>query len=235
MSGSTIPLRFTGLPSIVPQGSSSAEACGPQLSPVTLSAVQPAAKTSIAELMELTMKMGLVCNFETVANTGPSHKRLFVMHCTVGDITAEGSGCGKKKAKHEAARMALNKLKESQLYVEYVNQWTTTSGLAPHNNPISHLQEVVVKNGMQKPEFEVSNGDGPPHQRTFETTVTVGNLLCTGKGRSKKESKRKAAEAMLNTINKTNLSLEPPRKRMAFVPARSAPLAPISFLPAGTL
>lgn len=56
---------------------------------------------------------------------------------------------------------------------------------------------------MQRPEFEWSNGDGPPHQRTFETTVTVGNLLCTGKGRSKKESRRKAAEAMLNFCNKT--------------------------------
>ena len=56
---------------------------------------------------------------------------------------------------------------------------------------------------MQRPEFEWSNGDGPPHQRTFETTVTVGNLLCTGKGRSKKESRRKATEAMLNFFNKT--------------------------------
>lgn len=56
---------------------------------------------------------------------------------------------------------------------------------------------------MRRPEFEWSNGDGPPHQRTFETTVTVGNLLCTGKGRSKKESRHKATEAMLNFFNKT--------------------------------
>lgn len=65
--------------------------------------------------------------------------------------------------------------------------------------------------------------------------MTVGNLLCTGKGRSKKEAKRKAAEAMLNTISKTNLSMEPPNKKMAFVPAGSGPPAPISFLPAGNL
>lgn len=222
-------------PAFVPQGSSPAEAYGPQLPPPTSSAVQPAAKTAISELMELTMRMGLVCTFETLSDTGPSHKKLFMMRCTVGDIIAEGSGYGKKKAKHEAARVALNKLKESQLYVDYVNQWTTTAALAPHNNPIGHLQELVAKKGLQKPEFDVTNGEGPPHQRTFETTVTVGSLLCTGKGRSKKEAKRKAAEAMLNTISKTNLSMEPPNKKMAFVPAGSTPPTPISFLPAGNL
>ena len=94
---------------------------------------------------------------------------------------------------------------------------------------------MVLKKGLQKPEFEISNGEGPPHQRTFETQITVGNLLCTGKGRSKKESKRKAAEAMLNTISKTNLSMEPPTKRMAFVPASSSTLTPIAFHLAGTL
>ena len=116
MSGS-IPAA----PAFVPQGSSPAEAYGPQLPPPTSSAVQPAAKTSISELMELTMRMGLVCNFQTLSDTGPSHKKLFAMRCTVGDIIAEGSGYGKKKAKHEAAKVALNKLKESQLYVDYVN------------------------------------------------------------------------------------------------------------------
>lgn len=116
-----------------------------------------------------------------------------------------------------------------------LKKWTTTSALAPHNNPVGHLQEVVAKKGLQRPEFDMSSGDGPPHQRTFETTVTVGSLLATGRGRSKKEAKRKAAEAMLNTINKTNLSMEPPNKKMAFVPAGSTPPAPISFLPAGTL
>ena len=108
-------------PVFVPQGSSPAEAYGPQLPPPTSSAVQPTAKTSISELMELTMRMGLVCNFETLSDSGPSHKKLFMMRCTVGDIIAEGSGYGKKKAKHEAARVALDKLKESQLYIDYVN------------------------------------------------------------------------------------------------------------------
>lgn len=108
-------------PTFVPQGSSEAEAYGPQLPPSTSAAIQPAAKSTISELMELTMRMGLVCNFETLSDTGPSHKKLFVMRCTVGDIVAQGSGYGKKKAKQEAARVALNKLKESQLYVDYVN------------------------------------------------------------------------------------------------------------------
>ena len=116
MSGS-VPLA----PTFVPQGSSVAEAYGPQLPPLSSAAVQPAAKTAISELMELTMRMGLVCNFETISDTGPNHNKLFMMRCTVGDIVAQGSAYGKKKAKHEAARVALNKLRETQLYVDYVN------------------------------------------------------------------------------------------------------------------
>ncbi|XP_068699552.1 RISC-loading complex subunit tarbp2-like [Montipora foliosa] len=230
MSGS-----ITSAPSFVPQGSSAPEAYGPQLPPPASTALQPTAKSPVSELMELCMRMGIVCSFETISETGPTHQRLFMMRCSVGDIISQGSGSGKKKAKHEAARVALNKLKESQLYADYVNQWTTISALAPHNNPVGHLQEVVLKKGLQKPEFEVSNGDGPPHQRTFEAKVTIGNLLCSGKGRSKKESKRKAAEAMLSTISKTNLSMEPPAKKMAFVPASSSTQASIEFYSAGTL
>ena len=116
MSGSV----FLG-PTFVPQGSSVAEAYGPQLPPPSSAAVQPTAKTSVSELMELTMQMGLVCNFETISETGPNHNKIFMIRCTVGDIVAQGSACGKKKAKHEAARVAFNKLKESQLYVDYVN------------------------------------------------------------------------------------------------------------------
>ena len=97
------------------------EAYGPQLPPRSLPAVQPAAKTPISELMELAMRMGLVCNFETVSESGPNHSRTFVISCTVGDVVGQGSGCGKKKAKHEAARLTLDKLKESQLYIDYVN------------------------------------------------------------------------------------------------------------------
>ena len=59
--------------------------------------VQPVSKISITELMKLTLKIGLECNFETVANMGPSHRRMFVMCCIVGDIIAQGSGCGKKQ------------------------------------------------------------------------------------------------------------------------------------------
>lgn len=116
MSG-TVPLG----PTFVPQGSSMEEAYGPQLPPRSLPAIQPAAKTPISELMELAMRMGLVCNFETVSESGPNHSRTFVISCTVGDVVGQGSGCGKKKAKHEAARLTLDKLKESQLYIDYVN------------------------------------------------------------------------------------------------------------------
>ena len=45
-------------------------------------------------------------------------------------------------------------LYNSVIIIIFPQQQWTTSGLVPHNNPISHLQELVVKNGMRRPEFE---------------------------------------------------------------------------------
>ena len=112
-------------PSFVPQGSSAEEVYGPQLPPPSAPALQPATKLPISELLELCMHMGLVCHFDTVSEIGVVHQRLFMVCCTVGDIVAQGSGYAKKKAKHEAARVALTKLKESQLYIDYVNVSST--------------------------------------------------------------------------------------------------------------
>ena len=74
--------------------------------------------------------------------------------------------------------------------------------------------------------------------REYQTRVTIGDKVALGKGRSKKESKRTAAEAMMNNVCQTNLSLQPPNKRIAFVPAGAVPVSqrdPIAFQRSGTL
>ena len=77
------------------------------------------------------MRMGLAVRFEITAETGASHTKLFTMCCTVADVAAEGSASNKKKAKQEAATLVLSKLKESQIYIDYVNVSSTiVEGLA---------------------------------------------------------------------------------------------------------
>ena len=114
--------------------------------------------------------------------------------------------------------------------------WTTKSSQAPQNNAINHLQEVIVKRGLEAPVYELVDTTGATHMREFETRVMVGNKVASGKGRTKKESKRTAAEAMLSLFSTTNLSLEPPNKKIAFVSSGSVvQQGPIAFQPGGIL
>ena len=76
-----------------------------------------------------------------------------------------------------------------------------------------------MKRGWDRPQYEIITSEGPTHMREYQTRVTIGDKVALGKGRSKKESKRTAAEAMMNNVCQTNLSLQPPNKRIAFVPA----------------
>ena len=92
----------------------------------------PDVKMPVSVLVELAMKMGLNTEFETVSETGLAHDKTFVLKCSVGDVSERGTGCSKKKAKHEAAKAALDKLKESKLYQDFlhVSCGTNTESLA---------------------------------------------------------------------------------------------------------
>lgn len=61
----------------------------------------------------------------------------------------------------------------------------------------SRLQEFLARRG-QKPEYVVTDSEGPPHDRRFVCAVEIrGDRYGTGTGRSKKEAEQSAAEATL--------------------------------------
>lgn len=67
-------------------------------------------------------------------------------------------------------------------------------------NPKSVLQELVQARGGVV-EYRVLGHEGPPHDRTFTSEVTVdGDLVGTGVGRSKRESEVAAAEEALRAL-----------------------------------
>lgn len=103
-----------------------------------------------------------------------------------------------------------------------------------NSNAVGQLQEVTMKRGWGEPEYEAITSDGPSHRRQFETKVTLGDRQFVGKGGSKKESKRKAAEAMLTSLEETAFS-EPPKKKLATSPKSPNEVKPITFVPAGGL
>jgi ribonuclease III len=64
----------------------------------------------------------------------------------------------------------------------------------------SELQERLARDG-DTVDYEVSNEDGPPHDRRFEIRATVdGDELGVGSGRSKKEAEQAAARIALERL-----------------------------------
>ena len=64
-------------------------------------------------------------------------------------------------------------------------------------DPKAALQERVVRDGHALPSYRVT-GSGPDHDKRFEADVYVaGEMLGTGRGRSKKEAEQRAARQAL--------------------------------------
>eukprot|EP00918_Siedleckia_nematoides_P062235 GHVU01135745.1.p1 GENE.GHVU01135745.1~~GHVU01135745.1.p1 ORF type:complete len:804 (+),score=103.17 GHVU01135745.1:117-2414(+) len=66
---------------------------------------------------------------------------------------------------------------------------------------ISLVHEIALKRNMTV-SFDISRESGPPHMRTFVTACVCGEYQTTGEGNSKKLSKKRAAEKMLEELNK---------------------------------
>ncbi len=65
-------------------------------------------------------------------------------------------------------------------------------------DPKTRLQEWVQKSGPGVPEYTVTGVEGPPHDRLFAVELRVGGeLLGTGRGKSKKAAEQEAARVAL--------------------------------------
>ncbi len=65
------------------------------------------------------------------------------------------------------------------------------------------LQEVVQKDGNDRPEYEVTDEKGPDHNKTFVVEVMLNeDNLGSGQGSSKKEAEQEAAKVALHRLNK---------------------------------
>lgn len=64
---------------------------------------------------------------------------------------------------------------------------------------ISLVHEIALKRNLPV-NFEVTRESGPPHMRTFVTRCSCGELVYEADGNSKKLSKKRAAEGMLDKL-----------------------------------
>ena len=69
------------------------------------------------------------------------------------------------------------------------------------------LQETVQVKSGQKHTYELTNEEGPDHDKTFSVAVKLNDkIIGTGKGKSKKSAEQEAAKAALESIGSTSLN-----------------------------
>jgi ribonuclease-3 len=68
-----------------------------------------------------------------------------------------------------------------------------------HHDPKTSLQEMASRLGVDAPSYEVT-GEGPDHARVFEATVTIGDVVATGSGSSRRTAEIDAAGKALTVL-----------------------------------
>ncbi|XP_012284626.1 double-stranded RNA-binding protein Staufen homolog 2 isoform X2 [Orussus abietinus] len=135
---------------------------------------------------------------------------LYLVTLKVGEREFTGKGMTGQTARHDAASRALEQLRQLPLPEEASNTCAvsengTVSGIDDPNaelkSPVSLVHETALKRGLPV-NFEVIYETGKPHIRTFMTRCTVGEKVTVGEGSSKKVSKKRAAELMLEELKR---------------------------------
>ncbi|XP_071803827.1 double-stranded RNA-specific editase 1-like isoform X2 [Asterias amurensis] len=152
-------------------------------------------KTAVSILQEHCAQLGMTPIYNTISQEGLSHQPKFTISCTAGPTVGTGDGVSKKCAKQAAAEAVLQ-----QWEVEIPKIDSAKAESVDNHNPVGELQELVTFLGWRKPEYNEIEETGPPHDRSFVVSVTVGKFEEKGTDKSKRLAKRSAARAMLETI-----------------------------------
>lgn len=187
----------------------------------SLSTYNPKVSPPITLLQEICSRNGFTAEYQLLSTEGSVHEPTFKIAVTVADITVTASGQSKKKARHAAAREAIEKLRQrSNLNFDGVNFESMTSigepstksvyamaQLANEANPVGKLQEICMKMRVNPPDYDTFDERGLAHERIFMLSCTIASLNMTtlGEGRSKKLAKRQAAEHMLAKLESSEI------------------------------
>lgn len=174
----------------------------------------------ITLLQEICSRNGFTAEYQLLSTEGSVHEPTFKIAVTVADITVTASGQSKKKARHAAARRAIDELRKTKtdLNIENIELDTlpedeneeskNISNLSQNEaNPVGKLQEICMKMRVNPPDYDTCDEKGLAHERVFVLSCTISslNLTTLGEGRSKKLAKRQAAEHMLHKLETSEI------------------------------
>ncbi|XP_061457402.1 double-stranded RNA-binding protein Staufen homolog 2 isoform X2 [Rhineura floridana] len=131
--------------------------------------------------------------------------KIFYVQLTVGDHEFFGEGKTRQAARHSAAMKALQVLQNEPVPPKLPQNGESGNELEKekdaNKSEISLVFEIALKRNMPV-SFEVIKESGPPHMKSFVTQVSVGEFSAEGEGNSKKLSKKRAAIAVLQELQK---------------------------------
>ncbi|XP_060083019.1 double-stranded RNA-binding protein Staufen homolog isoform X1 [Ylistrum balloti] len=136
----------------------------------------------------------------------PRAPRVFQVCLKVGPREFIGEGPTRQDARHDAATKALAMLSKLPVPSEQDQKSEAVSTPSEDGDDIDKLKseislvhEIALKRNL-KVSFDVIRESGPPHMKTFVTRCTVGEFEAEAEGNSKKMSKKKVAEMMLEKL-----------------------------------
>ncbi|KAL1140794.1 hypothetical protein AAG570_000722 [Ranatra chinensis] len=163
-------------------------------------------KTPVTVLQEHLLKRNQVASYNLIYNGVGTHEPMFKFEVSAGKHTAVGTGKSKKEAKHEAARIVLQKLKSSgEDFTDLVEDTQTiTSPYAEvlKDNAVGALTDFCAQHFLPVPKYELTRDEGLPHAKVFCMRCSVSSLSEESTARTKKQAKQLAAHAMLDTLAK---------------------------------
>jgi len=135
--------------------------------------------------------------------------RMFFVSLKVGSREFIGEGNTRQMARHNAAKKALEILRNLPVPEGAAERNVNNSAdLADENadddedkskSEISMVHEIALRHNLPVT-FDVTRESGPPHMKTFVTQCLVGTFKTDAEGNSKKLSKKRAAELMLQEL-----------------------------------
>lgn len=134
--------------------------------------------------------------YETVSESGPDHKKIYVRACIIGGrVMGTGEGKNRKIADSAAAEAALKALKAEE---------SASPRTTDETDGASALRSFCSRRRMSAPVF-TDLGESPvsdSYAREFVFSCSVGAVTKSARGRSKSEARDRAARALLDELKK---------------------------------
>ncbi|XP_073980908.1 protein Loquacious-like isoform X3 [Rhodnius prolixus] len=160
-------------------------------------------KTPVTLLQELLVKQQQLPAYSLILNGTGTHQPIFKFEVSASGETAIGTGKSKKEAKHEAARLLLEKLRHgNDVKNDDIIDININSPYAEvvKDNAVGMLTEYCGERNLKSPVYDLIRDEGLPHAKLFSYKCSVSSITTEAQARTKKQAKQLAAQEMLNKL-----------------------------------